>query len=226
VARALHGLGKAHAQAAAMAANRPPAASPVRRISRWPICARAAGRPAQRLASTAMLKDNAEIARFRREAGLVPVLDEDMAGIMVGLNGSDVESARVPWPPPCRSGAADRPNPRRAERASGNHAGRPLAEAPIAQQDSEAAKQAAAALAAAQTAARAREDLAARADGRWPPPAWPIAMAPPILPRFMWQKPPGLPRARRSRPPAPSRRHACAVERARARRNAEGPGCD
>jgi hypothetical protein len=42
-----------------------------------------------------MLKDNAEIARFRREAGLVPVLDEDMAGIMVGLNGSDVESARV-----------------------------------------------------------------------------------------------------------------------------------
>jgi len=49
----------------------------------------------QRLASPAMLKDNAEIAHFRREAGLVPGLDEDMAGIMLGLNGAAVDAARV-----------------------------------------------------------------------------------------------------------------------------------
>jgi len=52
-------------------------------------------RLAQRLASPAMLKDNAEIARFRREAGLVPALDEDMAAIMLGLNGADVDTARA-----------------------------------------------------------------------------------------------------------------------------------
>lgn len=52
-------------------------------------------RLAQRLASPDMLRDNAQIARFRREAGLVPALDEDMAAIMLGLNGADVDTARA-----------------------------------------------------------------------------------------------------------------------------------
>lgn len=50
------------------------------------------------LARHAMLApwvDNAEIAHFRREAGLVPALDEDMAGVMVGLNGADEDAARA-----------------------------------------------------------------------------------------------------------------------------------
>lgn len=38
--------------------------------------------------------DNAEIAHFRHEAGLVPGLDEDMAGVMVGLNATDEDAAR------------------------------------------------------------------------------------------------------------------------------------
>lgn len=52
-------------------------------------------RLAQRLASPGILQDNAEIAQFRREAGLVPALDEDMAAIMLGLNGADVDTARA-----------------------------------------------------------------------------------------------------------------------------------
>jgi len=52
-------------------------------------------RLAQRLASPEILNDNALIARFRREAGLVPALDEDMAAIMLGLNGADADTARA-----------------------------------------------------------------------------------------------------------------------------------
>ncbi|WDF71716.1 hypothetical protein [Novosphingobium sp. KACC 22771] len=52
-------------------------------------------RLAARHAMLAPWADNAEIARFRREAGLVPALDEDMAGVMVGLNGQDEETARA-----------------------------------------------------------------------------------------------------------------------------------
>lgn len=52
-------------------------------------------RLAARHAMLAPWADNAEIAHFRREAGLVPALDEDMAGVMVGLNGADEEAARA-----------------------------------------------------------------------------------------------------------------------------------
>lgn len=54
-----------------------------------------ADRLAARHAMLAPWVDNAEIARFRREAGLVPALDEDMAGVMVGLNASDEDAARA-----------------------------------------------------------------------------------------------------------------------------------
>lgn len=54
-----------------------------------------ADRLAARHAMLAPWADNAEIARFRREAGLVPALDEDMAGVMVGLNATDEEAARA-----------------------------------------------------------------------------------------------------------------------------------
>jgi outer membrane protein TolC len=40
------------------------------------------------------LRDNAEIARFRREAGLVAVLDGDMADVMTGLETANVDAAR------------------------------------------------------------------------------------------------------------------------------------
>jgi outer membrane protein TolC len=52
-------------------------------------------RLAARHAMLAPWADNAEIAHFRREAGLVPALDEDMAGVMVGLNGADEDAARA-----------------------------------------------------------------------------------------------------------------------------------
>ncbi|HWU03302.1 MAG TPA: type I secretion system protein TolC [Novosphingobium sp.] len=50
-------------------------------------------RLALRMAMPAPLRDTAEIARFRREAGLVPALDEGMAGLMVGLNSADIDAA-------------------------------------------------------------------------------------------------------------------------------------
>lgn len=52
-------------------------------------------RLAARHAMLAPWTDNAEIAHFRREAGLVPALDEDMAGVMLGLNSADEDSARA-----------------------------------------------------------------------------------------------------------------------------------
>jgi outer membrane protein TolC len=45
-------------------------------------------------AALAPLRDNADIARFRREAGLVSALDGDMADVMTGLDSSSVEAAR------------------------------------------------------------------------------------------------------------------------------------
>ena len=41
------------------------------------------------------LRDNAEIARFRREAGLVSALDGDMADVMTGLDRASMEAARA-----------------------------------------------------------------------------------------------------------------------------------
>lgn len=41
------------------------------------------------------LRDNAEIARFRREAGLVAALDGDMADVMTGLETTNVDAARA-----------------------------------------------------------------------------------------------------------------------------------
>ncbi|MDE2301243.1 MAG: type I secretion system protein TolC [Sphingomonadales bacterium] len=51
-------------------------------------------RLALRQAAPAMLRDNAEIARFRRDAGLVPGLDADMADLMLGLNGAGIDQAQ------------------------------------------------------------------------------------------------------------------------------------
>lgn len=52
-------------------------------------------RLAARRAMLAPWADNAEIAHFRHEAGLVAALDEDMAGVMVGLNATDEAAARA-----------------------------------------------------------------------------------------------------------------------------------
>lgn len=41
------------------------------------------------------LRDDARIARFRREAGLAPGLDEDLAGAMIGLDGAGIDRARA-----------------------------------------------------------------------------------------------------------------------------------
>ncbi|MDE2168701.1 MAG: TolC family protein [Sphingomonadales bacterium] len=47
-----------------------------------------------REAALAPLRDNGEIARYRREAGLVPALDGDMADVITGLDESSVATAR------------------------------------------------------------------------------------------------------------------------------------
>lgn len=52
-------------------------------------------RIALRAQALAPLRDNAEIAHFRREAGLVSALDGDMADVMTGLDGASVEAARA-----------------------------------------------------------------------------------------------------------------------------------
>lgn len=51
-------------------------------------------RLALREAALAPLRDNGEIARFRREAGLVPALDGDMADVITGLDESSVAAAQ------------------------------------------------------------------------------------------------------------------------------------
>ncbi|HZU65486.1 MAG TPA: TolC family protein, partial [Novosphingobium sp.] len=52
-------------------------------------------RLALREAAIAPLKDNREIARFRREAGLVSAVDADLAGTMVDLNEDALAGARA-----------------------------------------------------------------------------------------------------------------------------------
>lgn len=51
-------------------------------------------RIALRAQALAPLRDNAEIARFRREAGLAAALDGDMADVMTGLETTNVDAAR------------------------------------------------------------------------------------------------------------------------------------
>lgn len=51
-------------------------------------------RIALRAQALAPLRDNAEIARFRREAGLVAALDGDMADVMTRLETTNVDTAR------------------------------------------------------------------------------------------------------------------------------------
>lgn len=84
---------KRHAQAAERAAQRLQKAEAVAqaylRLRSWQE------RLAARHAMLAPWADNAEIAHFRREAGLVPALDEDMASVMVGLNSVDEDGARA-----------------------------------------------------------------------------------------------------------------------------------
>jgi hypothetical protein len=54
-------------------------------------------RVAERAGLPDALKDTAQIAHFRSEAGLVPGLDEDTAGLAVGLNASDLDAARAAY---------------------------------------------------------------------------------------------------------------------------------
>jgi outer membrane protein TolC len=51
-------------------------------------------RLAVRVKATDPLRDNGEIAHFRKEAGLVPAMDGDMADVMTGLDSASVEAAR------------------------------------------------------------------------------------------------------------------------------------
>ncbi|WP_169805665.1 TolC family protein [Novosphingobium rosa] len=51
-------------------------------------------RLAVRVKATDPLRDNGEIAHFRKEAGLVPAMDGDMADVMTGLDTASVEAAR------------------------------------------------------------------------------------------------------------------------------------
>jgi outer membrane protein TolC len=51
-------------------------------------------RLAVRVKAVDPLRDNGEIAHFRKEAGLVPAMDGDMADVMTGLDTATVEAAR------------------------------------------------------------------------------------------------------------------------------------
>lgn len=51
-------------------------------------------RLAVRIKATDPLRDNGEIAHLRKEAGLVPAMDGDMADVMTGLDTASVEAAR------------------------------------------------------------------------------------------------------------------------------------
>jgi hypothetical protein len=51
-------------------------------------------RVAERAGLPDALKDTQQIAHFRVQAGLVPGIDEDVAGLAVGLNVSDLDAAR------------------------------------------------------------------------------------------------------------------------------------
>lgn len=81
------------AAAYALAQSRATLASAIARayveVRRWQE------RIALRAQALAPLADNAEIARFRREAGLVSALDGDMADLMTGLDTAGVETARA-----------------------------------------------------------------------------------------------------------------------------------
>ncbi|EGD58115.1 putative Integral outer membrane protein TolC, efflux pump component [Novosphingobium nitrogenifigens DSM 19370] len=95
--RVFHGERAARVEAAAQAWDKAGARlTQARDIGLAYLRARAwQARLAERMASEAAIRDNGEIAHFRREAGLVPGLDEDMAGIMVGLASSDLDGARA-----------------------------------------------------------------------------------------------------------------------------------